>query len=130
MPEPSHEHDRVAREVVHSAYAVHTALGPGLLESVYERCLAHELGLRGLAVATQVALPVAYKGVNMDAGFRIDLLVEQLIVVEVKAVETALPIHQAQLLTYLRLSGFQLGLLINFNVRLLKNGIHRVIATV
>ena len=129
MPEPSPEHDRVAREVVHSAYAVHTALGPGLLESVYEQCLAQELVLRGLFVASQVAVPVEYKGVRTDAGFRIDLLVERLIVVEVKAVETALPIHQAQLLTYLRLSGYQLGLLINFNVRLLKNGIHRLVAT-
>ena len=129
MPEPSLEQDRVARQIVDSACAVHTALGPGLLESVYEQCLSHELGLRGLIVRRQVGLPVTYKGIVLDAGFRLDLLVEDMVIVEIKAVETLLPIHQAQLLTYLKLSGLQLGLLINFNVTLIKNGIRRIVRT-
>ena len=98
-----------------------------MLESVYEQCLAHELRTRGLSVAQQVSQPVTYRQVRFDAGFRLDLLVEDLIVVEVKAAERLLPVHQAQLLTYLKLSGRQLGLLINFNVPLIKDGIRRMV---
>jgi GxxExxY protein len=125
--EPSNEHDRVAREIVDSAFAVHSALGPGLLESVYEQCLTHELGTRRLAVERQVAVPVIYRGVRIEAGFRMDLLVESMIAVEIKAVEKVLPVHEAQLLTYLKLSGQSLGILINFNVPRIKDGIRRIV---
>lgn len=108
-----------------AAFAVHSALGPGLLESVYEQCLAAELELRNIPFQRQIAMPVLYRGMRLEAGFRIDLLVGGLIVVEVKATETTLPIHEAQLVTYLKLSGYRLGLLINFNVKLIKDGIRR-----
>jgi GxxExxY protein len=104
-----------------------TALGPGLLESAYEACLAHELTQRELYFQRQAALPVVYKDVLIDCGYRIDLLVDRQIVVELKAVEQIAPIHEAQLLSYLNLSGCQVGLLINFNVRLLKEGVRRVV---
>jgi GxxExxY protein len=129
MIEPTLEHDRVARQIVDSAFAVHTTLGPGLLESAYEQCLAAELGFRGLSIQRQVIVPVIYRDTRIDAGFRMDLVVERLVVVEAKAVETIVPIHEAQLLTYLKLSGLQLGLLINFNVKLIKNGIRRIVHT-
>jgi GxxExxY protein len=119
--------NRISGAIIDSAMKVHTALGAGLLESVYEACLAHELRKRGLRVETQVALPVFYEGVKIDAGYRIDLLVESSVIVELKAVEQIAPIHQAQLLTYLKLSGKKLGLLINFNTVHLKNGIKRLI---
>jgi GxxExxY protein len=106
---------------------VHTALGPGLLESAYEACLLHELGKRGLKVLSQVALPVVYDGVKIDVGYRIDLLIEDVVVVELKAVEKLLPIHEAQLLSYLKLGGNKLGLLINFNVLHMKDGIKRMV---
>ena len=122
---PSAELDALARAVVDSGLAVHRALGPGLLEAAYEHCLAYELGLRGIASRQQVALPVSYKGTRLDAGYRIDLLVDDRIVVELKAQETLLPIHEAQLITYLRLSGLKLGFLMNFNVALFKNGVRR-----
>ena len=128
MQQPSLEAEQVGRRVIEAAYAVHGALGPGLLELVYEQCLVHELELRGLKVRRQVCLPVAYKALRFDEGFRVDLLVDDAVIVEVKALATAAPIHQAKLLTYLKLSGFGLGLLVNFNVRLLKNGIHRILA--
>jgi len=121
------DHDVIAREIVDSAFSVHTALGPGLLESVYEQCLAHELRCRDLTVVRQVALPVLYRGVSIDAGFRLDLLVNELVVVEIKAAERLMPIHEAQLLTYLKLSGKRLGLLINFNTVRIKDGIRRLI---
>jgi GxxExxY protein len=125
--EPSAEHDHIARLVVDSAFSVHSALGPGQLESVYEHCLAYELAVRNVLVERQVSVPIVYKDVHIDAGFRMDLVVQGMIVVEIKAVEKTLPIHQAQLLTYLKLSGHRLGLLINFNVPLIRDGIKRMI---
>ncbi len=119
--------NEISGAVVDAAMKVHTALGPGLLESTYEACLAHELRKRGLQVASQVSLPVSYDGVRIDVGYRIDLLVEDAVVVELKAVDGLLPIHQAQLLSYLKLSGKKVGLLINFNVVRLKNGIQRIV---
>lgn len=106
---------------------VHSALGPGLLESAYEGCLKHELTKRGLKVLSQVTLPVIYDGVEIDVGYRIDLLVEDAVIVELKAVERLMPLSQAQLLSYLKLSGRKVGLLINFNVEHLKNGIKRIV---
>ena len=119
--------DEIAKVVVDAAYTVHRALGPGLLESVYEVCLVHELVKRGLKVERQVSLPVVYDSVRLDAGLRLDLLVENAVIVELKAVEVVLPVHATQLLTYLKLTGHRLGLLINFNVRLIKDGIQRIV---
>jgi GxxExxY protein len=120
-----------AQEVSHSvitcAMKVHTALGPGLLESTYTACLQFELGQAGVQSATQVGLPVVYRGVKLELGYRIDLLAEDLVVVEIKSVEAVSPVHQAQLLSYLKLSGKSLGLLINFNVVHLKDGIRRFV---
>ena len=113
-------------QVVDAAMKVHTVLGPGLLESAYEVCLAHELRKRGLLVARQVSLPVVYDGVELDTGYRIDLLVENQIVVELKTVSKLLPIHEAQLLSHLRLGRYRVGLLINFHVARLKYGIRRL----
>jgi GxxExxY protein len=121
------ETDLVAKQVVDAAYFVHRALGPGLLESVYEVCLVHELVKRGLKVERQVTLPVIYDGIRLDGGLRLDLVVGNCLVVELKTVEAILPVHKAQLLTYLKLSDYRLGLLINFNVSLIKQGIQRVI---
>ena len=118
--------DAVARQVVDAAYAVHSALGPGLLEVVYEVCLVHELNKRGIKVERQVMVPVIYDNVRLDAGLRLDLVVGDCLIVELKAIENMLPVHKAQLLTYLKLSGYRLGLLINFNVPVIKNGIQRV----
>lgn len=118
-------HEQISEQLIGAAIDVHRALGPGLLESAYEACVAHELVLRGVSIARQVELPVAYRGLQVDAGFRIDLVVEGLIVVELKAVERVAPIHEAQLLTYLKLSGLRLGFLINFNVTMLRDGIVR-----
>jgi len=106
---------------------VHSTLGPGLLESAYQACLAHELRDRGLDVAVEVPLPVVYEGHKLEVGYRIDLVVEGRVVVEVKSVETIHPIHEAQLLSYMRLSGMGVGLLINFNVLCLRNGIKRMV---
>jgi GxxExxY protein len=119
--------NKVSGTIVDAAMKVHSVLGPGLLESSYEACLAHELRARGLQVATQVGLPVVYEGVRLELGYRIDLLVEDAVIVEVKAVETLAPIHEAQLLSYLKLSGKRVGLLINFNVLHLKDGIKRMV---
>ena len=119
--------NQVSGAIVNAAMKVHSAVGPGLLESAYEACLLHELRSLGLDVKSQVSLPVAYDGVKIDVGYRVDLLVEDAVIVELKAVETLLPIHQAQLLSYLKLSGKQVGLLINFNVPHLKNGIKRMV---
>ncbi len=118
--------DRIAGQVVDASIAVHRALGPGLLESAYEACLAHELRERGLHVDQQVVLPVKYREVQLDAGYRLDLVIEHEVIVELKAVDEIAPIHTAQLLSYLKLSNRRLGLLINFNVELLKNGIKRI----
>ncbi len=117
----------MAKQVVDAAFAVHSALGPGLLESVYETCLAHELGKRGLGVERQLPLPVVYDGVLLEAALRLDLLVAGCVVVELKAVDQLLPVHQAQVLTYLKLSGHRLGLLINFNVPRIRDGIRRLV---
>lgn len=119
--------ERIAGEVVDAAFKVHSALGPGLLESVYELCLAHELTKRGLQVQQQIMLPVLYDDLHLDAGFRIDMVVDNCVLLELKAVEKTLPVHQAQILTYLKLSGHRLGLLINFNVPLIKDGIQRFV---
>ena len=125
--EPPPELDALARQVLDAAFRVHRQLGPGLLESVYETCLAYELTTMGLRVQRQLIVPILYRDVTLDAGLRIDLLVEDLLIIENKAVEKLIPLFEAQLLTYLRLTRRQLGLLINYNVPLLKDGIKRVI---
>lgn len=119
--------EQLATIIVDSAFKVHSGLGPGLLESVYEVCLAHELRKRGVAIETQLAIPILYDGIRLEAGLRIDLLVEKRILVEVKAVEEMNRVFKAQVLTYLKLTGLRLGFLINFNVPLIKNGIERII---
>jgi GxxExxY protein len=123
----SEEVDRVGRTVVDAALTVHRALGPGLLESVYEACLAEELLSRRLRVERQVGVPVAYGTVHIDVGYRLDLLIERKVVVEIKSIDALAAIHVAQLLTYLRFSRVRLGYLINFNTVLLKNGIRRLV---
>ena len=123
----SPEMERIATQIVDAAFRVHTELGPGLLESIYEECLAHELAKRGLRVERQVAVPVFYDGVRVNADLRLDLLVEGQVIIEVKAVEKLIPVFEAQLLTYLKLSGKRLGFLVNFNVPVIKNGIKRII---
>ena len=117
--------NEITGQIIGAAIEVHRAVGPGLLESAYEACLCHELTLRRVAFERQKPLPVEYKGVKLDCGYRLDLFVEGTVVVEIKAVETIQPIHEAQLLTYLKLGGWKLGLLINFNVPALKDGIRR-----
>ena len=112
-------------QIIKAAMRVHTALGPGLLESAYEACLVHELIKGGLAVRNQVELPVTYDGVRLDVGYRLDLIVEDLVIIELKAVDMVLPIHKAQIISYLKLSGKNVGLLINFNVLHLRDGIDR-----
>ena len=113
--------------ILKKAYEVHTALGPGLLESTYEECLCYELSRYGLQVERHKTLPIEYKGIKIDNGYRLDIVVENKVVIELKSVETLLPIHSAQLLTYLKLSNIKYGLLINFNVKSLKEGIKRYI---
>ncbi len=129
MPEPSvqGERDSLTESVIGLAIEVHRALGPGLLESAYQECLCYELKAKGIAFGRQVALPVIYKSVKLDCGYRMDLVVDDRLVVELKTVEKILPIHEAQLLTYLRLSGIRTGLLLNFNTAVLKNGIKRMV---
>lgn len=119
--------NRTTESIIGAAIDVHRALGPGLLESAYVECLCRELSVRGVPFERERGLPLEYKGVRLECGYRLDLLVAQSVVVEVKAVELLAPIHEAQLLTYLRLGGWHLGLLINFNVELLKHGIRRKI---
>ena len=113
--------------IIGAAIDVHRALGPGLLESTYQACLVYELRQRGWFVESQKPLPVIYKGVRLDCGYRVDLLIEDAVVVELKAVDEVIPIHTAQLLSYLRLTGKSVGLLINFNVKILTDGIDRVV---
>ncbi len=127
MREGNPRQEEIGKLVLDSAMKVHSALGCGLLESAYEACLAHELVRRGLVVERQVALPVVYDGVSIDAGYRLDLLIERLVIVELKAVERLLNIHHAQLMSYLRLSGCKLGYLLNFNVIHMRDGIKRVV---
>jgi GxxExxY protein len=119
--------DQITGAIIGAAIEVHRALGPGLLESAYEACLAYELIQQGFEVEQQKPLPLVYKAVHLDCGYRLDLLVEQAVIVEIKAVDSLAPIHSAQLLSYLKLSGCQVGLLINFNVDILKNGIRRIV---
>jgi len=119
--------NEVAKIIVDVAFKIHTTLGPGLLESVYEAVMEHDLVKRGLRVGRQVALPVLYDGITFDEGFRADLIVEDLVIVELKSVEQIHPVHPKQLLTYLKLSNKHLGLLINFNTPLIKNGIMRIV---
>lgn len=121
------EVNATADQIFDAAFKVHRELGPGLLESSYRDCLAHELRLRGLVVETEVALPLTYEGLHIGRGYRIDMLVNGCVIVEIKAVEAMAPVCQAQLLTYLKLSGIRLGYLINFNVPMIKEGIKRYI---
>jgi GxxExxY protein len=117
--------EHTTEAIIGAAIEVHRELGPGLLEAAYEECFCHELHLRSLNFQRQVELPVVYKGLTLNCGYRLDVMVENAVVVELKAIEQILPIHQAQLLTYLKLTGKKVGLLINFNVAVLKNGIVR-----
>jgi len=120
-------YEELTRAIRGAAMEVHQAIGPGLLESAYEECLSHELNLRGLRFQRQVPLPVVYKNVKLDCGYRLDIVVEDKVILELKSVEEITPLHKAQLLTYLRLSGKKVGLLINFNVPLIKDGITRMV---
>jgi GxxExxY protein len=121
------EIERVAHEVVDAAFKIHSKLGPGLLESAYQVLMTYELSKRGLHVEKEVPVPVVYEDVRFDAGYRLDLLVNGCVIVEIKAVEKLHPIHEAQVLTYLKLLNKRLGILINFNVKLIKDGIKRVV---
>ena len=121
------EKDQLTGKVIGCAIEVHRALGPGLLESTYEQCLAHELQLNSIGFCLQYPLPVDYKGVRLDCGYRVDVLVEQQLIVELKSVEEIKNIHRAQLLTYMKLANVKTGLLINFNVKVLKEGIERFV---
>ena len=119
--------NQVTGEIIDSCIKIHRKLGPGLLESVYESVLAFELRTRGFDVALQVPVQVCYEGINLEVGFRCDMIVNDLVIVELKSVENVLPVHKKQLLTYLRLTGKRLGLLINFNCELMKDGIVRIV---
>lgn len=121
------EFDELSKRVLGCALEVHKQLGPGLLESAYEQCLARELALTKIPFRLQHPLPIAYKGLLLDCGYRVDLFFERELIVELEAVEQLLPIHEAQILTYMKLAAIPVGLLINFNVRLLKNGIKRLV---
>ncbi len=125
-PIPS-ETERIGKIVLDAAYKVHTALGPGLMESVYEACVAYEVEKQGLLAETQVVLPVKYDEVIVKTGLRLDLWVEKLVIVEFKVVQTMIPLYDAQLLTYLKITGNRLGFLMNFNVRRLKHGVTRIV---
>lgn len=122
-------HGELTEKIISSAIQVHRTLGPGLLESAYEACFCHELTSRGIALRRQVELPIRYNGVLVDAGYRLDLVVDDRVVVELKSIDQLAPIHEAQLLTYLRLSGYPVGLLINFNVIKLTDGVIRRVMT-
>ena len=119
--------NQLSSRIIGAAIEVHKTLGPGLLESTYEECLCHEFGLQGAKYERQVTLPVCYKDKELDCGYRIDIIVERSIILELKAVDAILPIHKAQLLTYLKLSNLRLGLLLNFNIPLMRDGIHRIV---
>lgn len=119
--------NEITERIIGACIEIHRQLGPGLLESAYEECLCHELALAGLKFERQKPLPVSYKGVKLDCGYRLDLLVEGQVIVELKTVDEIQPIHEAQLLTYLKLSGVNVGLLINFNVPVLKHGVNRIV---
>jgi len=121
------DNHQLTHEIIGAAIEVHRLLGPGLLESAYEECLCHELKLHSLGVQRQVAVPVVYKEVKLECGYRLDLVVENKVVLELKSIEAFSPVYEAVMLTYLRLSGFRIGLLINFNVPILKDGIRRFV---
>jgi GxxExxY protein len=121
------EINKLSNEIIGYAIEVHRILGPGLLESAYEECLCHELDLANIRYTRQEPLPVTYKGKKLDCGYRLDVVVEKSIILELKAVDAVLLIHEAQLLTYLKLSGISLGLLMNFNINIIKNGIRRIV---
>jgi GxxExxY protein len=121
------EEDHISNRVICAAIEVHKTLGPGLLESVYEACLCHELECQGLSFQRQVHLPVKYKNIELDCGYRLDLVINDKVIVELKSVAKIEPIHEAQLLTYLKLTNHKLGLLLNFNVPLLRDGIKRLV---
>jgi GxxExxY protein len=121
------KYPEVTEKIIGAALKVHSAIGPGVLESVYQTCIAYELRTSGLKVFTEVALPVVYQGIRMDSGYRIDLLVEDLVIVELKCADTLLPIHKAQLLTYLRLANKPIGVLLNFNVVQMRDGIKHIL---
>jgi len=121
------ENDPLTEKIIGAAIEVHRVLGPGLLESAYEECLCHELCLQKIAFERQQPLPVVYKGVRLDCGYRLDVVVERRVLLELKTVEKILPIHEAQLLTYLRLAGIRTGLILNFNVPALRQGIMRMV---
>jgi GxxExxY protein len=123
----SAEEERIGKELIDAAFKVHSALGPGLLEKVYEVCLCHELTKRGLNVLRQVNIPISYDGINFEEGLRLDLLIEGSVICEVKALETVNPVWDAQIISQLKLSSKRLGFLINFNVPLIKNGIKRFV---
>jgi GxxExxY protein len=123
----SPEIERVAREIVDAAFKIHSKVGPGLLESAYQKLMIYELTKRGLVVETEVPVPLVYEEVRLDAGYRLDLLVNGCVIVEIKAVEQLHPVHEAQVITYLKLLNKRLGILINFNVKLIKDGIKRVV---
>ena len=118
---------QLTEKIIGAAIEVHKSLGPGLLESAYEECLAHELTLANIRFERQLPLPINYKSLQLDCGYRLDFLVEKTVVLELKSVETLQKIHQAQLLTYLKIGGWPIGLLINFNVPVLRNGIKRMV---
>ena len=119
--------DEIGQKIVHAAYEVHKALGPGLLESTYEKCLCYELGAAGLNVGQQICIPLCYKDLILDNALRLDLIVNESVIVELKAVEKIMPVHEAQILSYLRLSKHRLGYLINFHSPLIKNGVRRFV---
>lgn len=119
--------NKIASAILDQSFKIHTELGPGLLESVYEKCLQYELREAGYSATSQIPVPMNYKSISFEAGFRIDLLVENKVLVEIKSVENLAPVHYAQTLTYLKMKNIKLGLLINFNTKHLKNGIHRIV---
>ena len=123
----SAKEDEIGKIIVNSSYVVHSKLGPGLLEKIYESCLEYEIKKSGLKVSRQVTIPISYDDMIFDEGLRIDLLVDDLVICEIKAVDQLIPVHNAQLLTYLKLTGKRLGYLINFNVPIIKQGIKRVV---
>jgi GxxExxY protein len=129
LEEPTEEEDRIGAAIVHAAFLVHKALGPGLLESIYEACLCYELSKAGLEAQRQVPVPLVYDGHHFDEGFRIDVLVERRVICELKSVERVHPVHDARLLSYLRLTSTRLGYMINFNVPLIKEGIKRMVSS-
>ena len=127
FPKEDYSRDPLTEKIIGAAIEVHRNLGPGLLESVYEQCLCYELGQLGLSIVRQQAMPVKYKNLTFDVGFRIDVVVEGQVILELKVVNEILPIHEAQLLTYMKLSNVRRGMILNFNVHLMKDGIRRLV---